>query len=269
MSARGSGVLAVAGRTYLVCMLLFLYVPIVVMAAMSFNASKLYRLPIDWSFEWYVALSGNDKLLDAAANSVLVACVTTVIATVLGTAASLAFFRYDFKGKRLLQLMAFPPITIPWLIIGTAMLTFFFWIGLGRGLHAMVLGHVALALPYVIIVVGARLSAFDPALEEAARSLGATAWQTTFRVTLPWLAPGIAAAALFAFAVSFDQFVISYFLAAPGVSTLPVEIYTSIRKGFTPEVNAISTIVIVVSMALLLGVSRFYRFGGIADERGR
>ena len=122
-------------------------------------------------------------------------------------------------------------------------LVFFFWIGVGRGLHAMVLGHVALALPYVIVVVTARLRSFDPHLEEAARSLGATPWQATRRVTLPWIAPGMVAAALFAFAVSFDQFVISYFLAAPGVSTLPVEIYTAIRKGFTPEINAASTIV--------------------------
>ena len=261
MSRRGNA-LARAGRFYMAAVLLFLYVPIVVMAVMSFNASKLYRLPIDWSTTWYVALAGNDKLISAGLNSVWVAVVTTVIATALGTAASLAFFRYDFRGKRVLQILLFPPIAIPWLIIGTAMLVFFFWIGVGRGLHAMVLGHVALALPYVIVVVTARLRSFDPHLEEAARSLGASPWQATRRVTLPWIAPGMVAASLFAFAVSFDQFVISYFLSAPGVTTLPVEIYTAIRKGFTPEINAASTIVILVSMALLLGVARFYRFGG-------
>lgn len=250
------------GRLYLGAVLVFLYVPILVMAAMSFNASNLYRLPIEWSVTWYEALAGNAKLIDAGLNSVWVALLTTAIATVLGTAASLAFHRYQFRGKRVMQVLLFPPIAIPWLIIGTAMLVFFFWVGVGRGLHAMVLGHVALALPYVIVVVSARLRSFDPNLEEAARSLGAGAWQTARRVTLPWLAPGIVAASLFAFAVSFDQFVISYFLAKPGVSTLPVEIYTAIRKGFTPEINAVSTIVIVVSMTLLLGVARFYRFGG-------
>jgi len=259
---RRGAALARAGRVYMAAVLLFLYVPIIVMAVMSFNASKLYRLPVDWSFTWYAALAGNDKLINAGINSVWVAVVTTVIATALGTAASLAFFRYEFRGKRLLQILLFPPIAIPWLIIGTAMLVFFFWIGVGRGLHAMVLGHVALALPYVIVVVTARLRSFDPHLEEAARSLGATPWQATRRVTLPWIAPGMVAAALFAFAVSFDQFVISYFLSEPGVSTLPVEIYTAIRKGFTPEINAVSTIVILVSMALLMGVARFYRFGG-------
>jgi len=125
-----------------------------------------------------------------------------------------------------------------------------------------VLGHVALALPYVVVVVSARLRSFDPNLEDAARSLGATLWQATRRVTLPSIAPGLVAAGLFAFAVSFDQFVISYFLSAPGVTTLPVEIYTAIRKGFTPEINAASTIVIAVSMTLLMVVARFYRFGG-------
>jgi spermidine/putrescine transport system permease protein len=254
--------MAAAGRIYLGLVLVFLYAPILVMAAMSFNDSQLYALPVKWSLRWYSDLAGNQRLIDAGINSIVIAMITTVIAGTLGTAAALAFFRYEFRGKRLLQILLFPPIAIPWLITGTAMLLFFFWTGIGRGLHAMVLGHVALALPYVIIVVAARLKAFDPDLEAAARSLGASPWQVVRYVTLPFLAPGVVAAALFAFAVSFDQFVISYFLAVPGVSTLPVEIYTSIRKGFTPEINAISTIVIVSSMALLIGVTRFYRFGG-------
>ncbi|WP_118134396.1 ABC transporter permease [Oceanicella sp. SM1341] len=250
------------GRVYLVLVLLFLYCPIIVMAVMSFNESQFYTLPVKWSFKWYGALAGNERILSAAANSVGIAVLTTLIASVLGTAASLAFFRYRFRGREVMQLLLFPPIAIPWLITGTAMLLFFFWIGIGRGLHAMLLGHVALALPYVIIVTSARLKAYDPDLELAARSMGAPPWMVFRRVTLPFLAPGFLAAALFAFAVSFDQFVISYFLSVPGTSTLPVEIYTAIRKGFTPEINAISTIVIGFSMALLLGVARFYKFGG-------
>jgi len=251
-----------SGKVYIALVLVFLYAPIVVMAVMSFNSSPFYTLPVDWTFDWYVKLANNDKLVSAGFNSFAVAIATTLIATVIGTLAALAFFRYEFPGKAVLQVLLLPPIAIPWLIIGTSMLIFFFWVGLGRGLHAMVLGHVALALPYVIVVVTARLQGFDRQLEEAARSLGANPWQVARRVTLPFLAPGIIAAALFAFAVSFDQFVISYFLAVPGVSTLPVEIYTSIKKGFTPEINAISTIVIGLSMAMLLLVSRFYKFGG-------
>ena len=126
----------------------------------------------------------------------------------------------------------------------------------------MLLAHVALSLPYVIVIVGARLQSFGAGLEEAAATLGANPWQVFFEVTLPVVAPGVAAAALFAFGISFDQFVTSYFLSPPGVNTLPVEIYASIRKGFTPEINAISTIIIIVSMAVLLAMARFYRFAG-------
>jgi spermidine/putrescine transport system permease protein len=247
-------------KIYLALVLTFLYVPIAVMILLSFNSSKFYRLPIDWTFKWYQLLFDNEKLLDASFNSILIAFITTVLATTVGTCAALAFFRHSFRGKNLLQLLLFPPIAIPWLIIGTSMLVFFFWIGIGRGFFALILGHVALAIPYVIIVVGARLKSFDKSLEESARSLGATSFQTFRYVTFPWLFPGFLAAALFVFAVSLDQFVISYFLATPDSRTLPVEIYTAIRKGFTPEINAISTIIILVSMSLLLIVSRSHKF---------
>lgn len=249
-------------RIFLALVLIFLYLPIVVMIAMAFNRSALYELPFTFDFVWFKALAQNQRLLQASWNSVWIACINAVIATSLGTLAAYAFARYEFRGKRILQLLLFPPITIPWLIIGTSMLIFFFWTGIGRGLHAILLGHVALSLPYVIVVVGARFASFGPELEEAAATLGASPAQAFFRVTLPVLAPGITAAGLFAFAVSFDQFVISYFLAPPGTSTLPVEIYTAIRKGFTPEINAISSIIIIVSMGLMLVVARNYRFGG-------
>jgi spermidine/putrescine transport system permease protein len=247
---------------YLWLVLLFLYVPILVMAAMGFNASPLYALPFDFDLIWYRELAGNDKLINAGIHSVTIAVLNTIIATTFGTMAALAFARYQFKGKTVLQLLLFPPVAIPWLVIGTAMLVFFYWIGIKRGLIAILLGHVALSLPYVIVVVGARLATFPRAIEEAAATLGATPWQTFRRVTAPILAPGVIGGALFAFAVSFDQFVISYFLAPPGTTTLPVEIYGAIRKGFTPEINAISTIIIVVSMGALLLTARFYRFGG-------
>lgn len=249
-------------RGWLIIVLAFLYVPIAVMVTMAFNESVLYELPFRFTTDWFVKLAGNERLLEASANSVGLALINTVIATALGTAAAIAFSRYRFRGRNVLRLLLFPPIAIPWLITGTAMLVLFQWSGVGRGLHAMLLGHVALSLPYVIVVVGARLANFGPELEEAAATLGANAWQTFWRVSLPVMAPGVVAAALFAFAVSFDQFVISYFLAPPGVSTLPVEIYSAIRKGFTPEVNAISTLIIGFSMLLLVAFASLYRFGG-------
>lgn len=254
--------LAALGRAWLGALLAFLYLPLGVMAAMSFNASPFYQLPFEGTLAWYRALASNDALIAATWNSLRLAVLTSAIATALGTAASLALFRHEFRGKRLLQAALFPPIAIPWLITGTAMLVFFFGVGLGRGLHAMLLGHVALAIPYVVIVVSARLQGFAPDLEEAARSLGASPWQAWRRVTLPFMAPGVIGGALFAFAVSFDQFVVSYFLAAPGETTLPVEIYAAIRKGFTPEINAVSTLVIAASMGLMLGAARLFRRGG-------
>ena len=260
---------AVLAGVWLALILGFLYLPIAVMVVMAFNESVLYELPLEPSTIWFERLAGNERLIRASVNSVGLALANTAIATALGTMAALAFARYTFRGRTLLRLLLFPPITIPWLIIGTAMLVMFFWIGIGRGLHAMLLGHVALSLPYVVVVVGARLASFGPELEEAAATLGANAWQTFRRVTLPMLAPGIVAAALFAFAISFDQFVISYFLAPPGVSTLPVEIYSAIRKGFTPEVNAVSSIIIVVSMGVVLLFARLYRFGGEPGEGTR
>lgn len=254
--------LAIIGKIWLVLILIFLYAPIFIMALMSFNESQFYQLPFEFSWKWYEALADNDQIKLAAIRSVVIAIITTIIATTLGTAASIALFRYDFSGKKVLQVLLFPPIAIPWLITGTAMLIFFFGVGLGRGTPSVIIGHVALSLPYVIVVVSARLETFDRTLEEAARSMGARAWTVTRRVTIPWLLPGIIAGALFAFAVSFDQFVVSYFLTEPGDATLPVLIYTSIRQGFTPEINAVSTVIIVISMAIMLVAARFTNFGG-------
>ncbi|WP_163847161.1 ABC transporter permease [Pseudooceanicola aestuarii] len=250
------------GRVWLALILVFLYAPILVMAAMSFNASPFYQLPFEFSTRWYADMAGNPQIIEASLRSILIAFATMALATVMGTAASVALFRYEFPGKRILQVLLFPPIAIPWLITGTAMLVFFFAIGIGRGTPAVLIGHVALALPYVIVTVTARLSSFDVTLEEAARSMGADSWTVLRRVTLPWIAPGIVAGALFAFAVSFDQFVVSYFLAEPGDSTLPVLIYTAIRKGFTPEINAISTIIITLSMGIMFLATRKSSFGG-------
>jgi spermidine/putrescine transport system permease protein len=254
--------LPLLGRIWLALILVFLYAPILVMAAMSFNASPFYQLPFEFSTRWYTEMAANSRIIKAALRSIGIALATTVLATALGTTASVALFRYDFRGKRMLQILLFPPIAIPWLITGTAMLVFFYGIGIGRGTPAVLIGHVALALPYVIVTVTARLSSFDITLEEAARSMGADSWTVLRRITLPWIAPGIVAGALFAFAVSFDQFVVSYFLAEPGDSTLPVLIYTAIRKGFTPEINAISTIIITISMVVMFIATRKSSFGG-------
>ncbi len=255
-----------SGRIVLVLVLLFLYAPILVMVVMAFNASDLYALPLQPTLHWFQALAGNDRLIAASRNSVLIALATAVLATAIGTLAALALSRRVVRGRSLLQALLLPPIAIPWLITGTAMLVFFFWTGIGRGLHAMIIGHVALAIPYVVLVVGTGLNGLRADLEEAAMSLGSTPVHAFGAITLPLLAPSLLAAALFAFAVSLDQFVVSYFLATPGVTTLPVEIYSSIRKGFTPEVNAVSTILLGASVTLFLVFALMTRLGGARDR---
>jgi spermidine/putrescine transport system permease protein len=254
-------------RGYVGLVLLFLYLPIVVMALMAFNASPLYAMPFEFSTEWFAALATDEVLLTAGRNSVLIAVATAFLATLLGTAAAVALHRARFPGRDTLRVLLLPPIAIPWLITGTAMLLFFFWTGIGRGLHAMLIGHVALAIPYVVLVVNTGLAGVRRDLEEAAKSLGSTPLHAFFAVTFPLLLPSVVAAALFAFAVSLDQFVISYFLATPGVVTLPVQIYAAIRKGFTPEINAISTILLGASMILILGFAWLTKAGGALDRR--
>lgn len=255
------------GRIYLFAMLFFLYTPIVVMMAMGFNESSLYELPFSFSLKWYQALLANQPLLTSGMNSIIIAVITAVVATSFGTMAAVALERRTFRGKSLLQMLLLPPIAIPWLITGTAMLVFFYWTGIGRGMHALLIGHVALSIPYVVLVVGTGFKTIRADLEEAAMSLGSTPIHAFFSVTLPLLYPSIVGAALFAFAVSLDQFVISYFLATPGYTTLPVQIYSAIRKGFTPEINAISTVLLLGSMAAILIFARFAKPGDISDKR--
>lgn len=254
-------------RAYLALVLAFLYVPVAVMVAMGLNASPLYALPLHFSLHWFAALAGDEAILLATRNSLLVALVTCVIATAIGTLAAVALARPALRGRGVLQALLLPPIGIPWLISGTAMLVFFSWSGIGRGLHSMILGHVALATPYVVLVVGPGLKSLPPNLEDAAKSLGATPADAFRSVTLPLLLPSVVAAALFAFAVSLDQFVISYFLATPGVTTLPVLIYGAIRSGFTPEINAVSTALLGASVLLLLGFAQLAGVGGFLGRR--
>mgnify|MGYP001160601515 CR=1 FL=1 len=248
-------------RLYIALALLFLYAPILVMMLMAFNRSQLNEFPFQFDWVWFERLAQNRRLIAATRNSLILGGATALTATALGTLAALALARHHFRGKQLLQALLIPPITIPWLILAVAMLIMFFWLGVPRSLLTLYLGHVTVQLPYTILVISARLTGIDPALAQAAASLGARPWRVFWRITFPLALPGILAAALFAFIVSFDNFVISYFLAPPGVSTLPVEIYSAIRTGFTPEVNAISTIVFLVSAAAILLVGREVRLG--------
>lgn len=245
---------------FVLLVLFFLYAPLLVMILMGLNSSPLYTLPIQFDLVWYRQLMQNERLLRAGLNSIVLGVAVASTATILGTLSAWALARYSFKGKSVLQVLLIPPITIPWLIVAISLLLMFFWIGVPRGLFAMYLGHVGVSLPYVILLMSARLQGTDPDLEEAARSLGASPVVAFLRVTFPLILPGVIGALLFTFTISFDNFIISHFLAPPGVSTLPVEIYSAIRKGFTPEINAISSIIFVFSAVLILFASRRVKF---------
>jgi spermidine/putrescine transport system permease protein len=245
---------------YIFLMLVFLYGPLLVMVLMGLNRSELYQLPFQFDLVWYRSLLHNERLIRATTTSIVLGILVALLSTILGTLAAWALARYKFRGRTVLQVMVVPPITIPWLILAVAMLLMFFFLGIPRSMATLFIGHVALALPYVILVMLARLQGMDASLEEAARSLGANPATTFWRITLPLVRPAIVAAIMFTFTVSFDNFVISHFLAPQGVSTLPVEIYSAIRKGFTPEINAISGIIFVFSAALILLSSRQIKF---------
>jgi spermidine/putrescine transport system permease protein len=245
---------------YAFLVLLFLYGPLLVMVLMGFNRSPLYELPFKFDMVWLRTLLANERLLTATRTSIVLAIAVSLVSTSLGTLAAWALAKHSLRARNVLQALLIPPITIPWLILAISMLLMFYWIKIPRSNLTLFIGHVGVALPYVILVMITRFSGLDGSLEEAARSLGASPFKTFMRITLPLIMPGLVAAAMFTFAVSFDNFTISHFLAPQGVSTLPVEIYSAIRKGFTPEINVISGIIFVFSASLILLASREIKF---------
>ena len=197
-----------------------------------------------------------------SSNSLLVAGVTTVVATVVGTMAALALARHEFRGRRATQAALFLPIIIPEVVMGAALVGFFGAVGLRLSIWTVVAAHVAFSISYVAIVVRARLAGFDRSLEEAARDLGAGPLATFFRVTLPLILPGIVAAALLVFTLSIDDYVITSFVAGVGATTLPLQIYSMLKVGVTPEVNAVSTLLIVVTVGLIVAAQRLQGAAG-------
>jgi len=234
--------------------LLFLYTPIAVLVAMSFNASRYNRLPFEFSLRWYKDMIGNETLLTATKNSLLLALVTGIICVIIATMLVLGIQALSSKLKRVVQTATIMPLTIPWLILGLSLLLMIRAFDLNKSLFFVLIGHVVISLPYSVLVLQARMQALDPALEDASASLGAGAFTTFRKITLPVLTPAMVAGGFLSFMISFDNFVISYFLIPTGFSTLPIEIQSAIKFGFTPEINAVSTIIIGVSL-ICLGVA--------------
>ncbi len=241
-------------RTALVAGLGFLYVPILVLIAYSFNASPLVTVWGGASTRWYGALLADAPLLAAAWVSLKVAILASLIATILGTLAALVLERQRrFRGRALFTGLVFGPIVMPEVMIGLSLLLMFIGIGLDRGLVTIVIAHATFCTGFVAVVVAARLRGLDRALEEAAADLGAAPIRVLTTITLPLLAPAVAAGALLAFTLSLDDLVIASFVSGPGSTTLPMRLYSQVRLGVNPEINAASTLLVgLVSAAVLL-----------------
>jgi spermidine/putrescine transport system permease protein len=237
----------------------FLYIPLLIVVIFSFNDSKLNAEWVGFTTAWYRKLFTDQDMLRAALNSLSIACVAAAIATVLGTMAGLSMHR--FKPK-LLPFLVFTPVAMPEILLGVSLLIFFLntvspalgalGIDFGLGLTTVVIAHVTFCIGFVAIIVRARLAGMDESIFEAARDLGATPWQTFRLVTLPLIMPGVIAGALMAFTLSIDDFVITFFTSGVGTKTLPLEIYTMIKVAVTPEVNAVSALLMALTLGLIM-----------------
>ena len=231
----------------------FLYVPLVIVVVYSFNDSRLNAEWVGFTLDWYDKLFHNDEMLAAAGNSLLIALTASLVSTVLGTMAGIAMFRYR---TRLLPILVLTPIAIPEILMGVSLLIFFVLLDFTLGLVSVALAHIAFCIGFVAIVVRARLAGMDESLVEAARDLGATPLQAFRLVTLPLIMPGVIAGALMAFTLSIDDFVITFFTAGAGTVTLPLQIYSMIKIAVTPEVNAVSTLLMLLTLLLIVIASK-------------
>ena len=244
----------------------FLYTPIAVVIVYSFNAARYGAGWAGFTWKWYQSLGHNPAVLAAARNTVLLAVGSTLIATVLGTLLGYGLSRYAFPGKRLFAWLMYIPVVIPDIVMGVALLMAY---ALAReacglfelGLVTMTLAHVTFQVPFVAIVVRSRLAGMDPAIEEAAYDLGASPLATFRHVTFPLMLPGVVAGGMLAFTLSLDDFVVSFFTTGPGATTLPILIYSSVKRGITPDINALSTLMVLVSVLVTVGVALVQRPG--------
>lgn len=238
---------------------LFLYAPIVILIIFSFNREKQVTKWRGFTFDWYIKLFRNEVIHAAVWNSLIVAAWTTLIATILGTLAGVGLARYRSRLKGPTQALLYLPIIIPEIVIGAALIMFFGVIQARLSLWTIVIAHIVFSVSYVAIIVRARLAGIDQTLEEAAADLGASPIAAFFRVTLPLLMPGIIAGALLVFTISIDDYVITSFVAGSNATTLPLQIYSMLKTGVTPEVNAVSTLLLLFTIVLIVAAQYLLR----------
>lgn len=227
----------------------FLYIPLIIVVIFSFNQSRLNAQWIGFTLEWYQKLFHNQDMLIAAKNSLLIASAAAILSTILGTMAGLAIHRFKLK---VLPLLVFTPIAMPEILLGVSLLLFFIqFLHLTLGMMSIILAHTTFCVGFVAIIVRVRLQGMNESIFEAARDLGASPWNTFRYITFPLIRPAIIAGALMSFTLSLDDFVITFFMAGVGTSTLPLQIYSMIKVAVTPEVNAVSTLLMMLTLSLM------------------
>jgi spermidine/putrescine transport system permease protein len=243
---------------YVAFILILTYVPIAVMAVYSFNESKISSVWGGWSLKWYETLFGDDDIWEALRNSLALAVLSSLCAVIIGTRGALGIHRKKTKMGGTIVYMSMLPIMLPEIILGMVFLSTFGLMGLPFGMMTLVIAHTTFCIPYIYAMVNTRLMGMDKALEEAALDLGASPIRVFFDVTLPMILPAIFSGVILAFAMSFDDVVISIFVTGPRVNTLPIKIYTKLKTGVTPEINALS-VMLLLAVAVLYGISTLFQ----------
>lgn len=236
---------------YIYLVFLFLYLPIFYVIIFSFNTSKLNITFESFTFQWYGTFFKNRTLMEALSNTLIIGIISTIISTIIGTIGAIGLSKYRFRGRDVIDKLLYIPIVIPEVVLGIALLSIYSVLSIPLGLISITLSHITFSIPFVVITVRARLAGFDKYLEEAAMDLGANRIVTFWRVTLPLIMPGVLSGAMLAFSLSIDDVVISFFTAGPGSTTLPLKIFSMVKTGVTPEVNALSTVIMVITIIII------------------
>ncbi len=249
-------------RSYTVLVYIFMFAPVAVVLLLAFNSSQFGGFPIEGvSLRWFVKLFENDAIVRAFKTSFLLGIMTAALATTLGVLASLALVRYRFRGKEMITTVLIMPVLVPETVLAVGLLIFLRWLSMPRSFALLLLGHTMIALPFVVLVVQARLVGIRKDYEEAAKSLGASPVQTFFQITLPLLLPAVFAGALFAFTISFDNITATIFWRPSGSETVPTQIFGMLRNSVSPEINALGFVMIVITVGVPLlagGLARYF-----------
>ncbi len=239
-------------QVYLAILLIFMYIPIAVTVVYSFNESKISSIWGGFSLKWYRQLFSNGDLLQALLNSIFLAAVSCILAIIIGTLGAFGMHKTTLSWNDTISYLSTLPIMIPEIILGMVFLAVFSFMGIPFGMVTLIIAHTAFCIPYIFIMVSSRLIGMDKSLEEAARDLGASQPRAFFDIILPLIMPAILSGTVLAFAMSFDDVVISIFTTGPKVSLLPVKVYTKLKTGVTPEINALATVILVVTVMLIV-----------------